>query len=251
MQFQGRGNVVLQRIGANGLLGPGILICPDTLSLDFAADSFEHINKCGLVDVPDYRGTKSLSATLNMSFAEADDLKFAIASLGTKTVAGSPGTVTGELLPTGMIAGDIAFLGGKTRHRAITGLILTDSASPPATVTLTTKYTVEAERGRVTIVNPSPYTQPFKAAYGYTDPQSVSLLSAAQGEFFASFEFYNKASNGDQGSLELFKVRFDPAQNLDFMSDELQIYSLVGSVLADTSRDATNTEFGQFGRRVL
>lgn len=251
MFFQGRGNTYLQERSASAITGPAELVCQDALSVALATESFEHLNKCGPVDTPDFRGSKGSTGTVTLSYADVADKKFAIGVLGTVNAAQSPGTVTDEELPTGLVAGDVYFAGGLERHRALTGVTIEDSASTPATLTLTTNYTVDAASGRITFVDVSGFTQPFLLSYGHTDPASVSLLSAAQKEYFLSFENINKANDNDPGSLELYRVRFDPAALLDFLSEELQILELTGTVLADSSKEATDTEFGQFGRRIL
>lgn len=255
MFFQGRGNgqsagILIER-DANGIIGAARAFCPDSVNLALATDSFEHINKCGPVDVPDYRGIKKVSATLTFSFANADDLMFALATLGTVTPAQSPGTVSGEIGPDNLVNGDVYYLGGLSTHRGITSLVVTDSATSPATAVLNTDYTLDAATGKVTFVDVSGFNQPFVYAYGYTDVASVSILSAPQKSYFFQYNYINKANANDPGLMELYNVRIDPAATLDFMSDELQIFQLTGSALADTAKLSTDTEFGQFGRRVL
>lgn len=245
MFFQGRAEAVYLAEVVDGEPGPYKLsICPDTFAIELRTDSFEHISKCGPVDVPDFRGIKSSSGTLSFAFAHVEDANYALAVLGTVTPVGLPGTVTAEQLPDAIEAGDVWFLGGLTRHRAITTLVFT-----PALVA-NTDYTLDAASGKVTFLTDQGSVGPT-AAYGFTDPPSVSMLSASQKEYAVMFENINKADDNDPGSIELYRVRFDPAANMDYMSDELQIPSLSGSVLADLTKSAADLEFGQFGRRVL
>lgn len=251
MFFQGRGNVYIAEV-VEGVLQEAYkrMICPDTFSIDLQTDSFEHINKCGPVDVPDYRGDRSSSGTVNFSFAELGDLNFALAVLGTVTAAGSPGSVVGEDIPGPIAIGDTWFCGGLERHRAITGLTMTVGGSPSGgALTLNTHYTLDAPSGKITFL----VAQALGATigYGYTDPASVSMLSAGTKEYAMMFENINKADANDPGSVELYRVRMSPASNMDFLSDELQIPQLTGTVLADLTKLSSDTEFGQFGRRVL
>lgn len=246
MFFQGRGNVFLAVRDANGVPGPfRTFLCTDSLGISLATTPFSHINKCGPIDVEDFRGIKDQSGTLNMTFADADDYKFALGVLGTVTAAGTAGSVTGEALPFDILAGDVWFLGGTTRHRAITSLTI-------AGLTVDTDYTLDAASGKVTFLTDGPAGSPgLSADYGYTDGQSVSMFTAPTEEYYMVYEFINKANANDPGSLELYRVRFDPISNLDMQSDELQIFDIKGSVLADLTKDVTDLEFGQFGRRVL
>jgi len=252
MFFQGRGNVTLYPLDANLLIdGPPIQFCTDTFVVTPNVTTFSHINMCGAVDVEDARGIKSQAVDVQMTTASVEDKKFAVGVFGTVNAAGSPGTVTGEVLPTGMVDGDVWFAGGKTRHRALTAVVITDSASPPATPALTTNYTVDAASGKITFVDVATFVQPFVLAYGHTDPASVSMMTAGQKEYFFNYEFLNRQASNAPGSLELYRTRFDPAANLDFQSPELQEMDLKGSCLADTSRSNTDTVLGQFGRRIL
>lgn len=244
MFFQGRGNVDLAVLDTDKNPGPySIHICTDTFAISLATDAFSHINKCGPVDVEDYRGTKSQTGTINITFANVEDKLFALGVLGWVTPEGAPGTVTGEQLPDGIVAGDVWYLGGLTRHRNITGLTIDG-------LTVDTDYTLDAASGRVVFLldvgSPAP-----EADYGYTDPASVSMFTAPTNEYAFMYENINKANANDPGSVELYRVRFDPTTNLDFQSDELQIMDLKGSVLANLNKPVDDLEFGQFGRRVL
>ena len=243
MFFQGRGNVYLQKIAADGSLGAAITLCTDSLNIALATESWTHTNKCGAVDVEDARGTKSQSAEVTMALADMQDKIFALGVLGTLNAAGSPGTVTGEELPGDLADGDVWFLGGKTRHRAITNLVITG-------MTVTTDYTLDAASGKVTFVGNQAISPPPEASYGYTDPSYVSLMTAGQQNYFMSYEFINKQDSNNPGSLELYKVRFDPTDNADFQSDEAQVMTFKGSALADIDR-TDDTLLGQFGRRIL
>lgn len=251
MQFQGRGNTYLQERMADGSLGPATKICQDAFGLALATESFEHINKCGAVDVPDFRGIKGSTGTLTLSFTDVEDKKFAIATLGTMTAAAvTPTAVLNEEID-GVEDGAYYFLGGKHRHRTITSLTMEDSSTVPVSLVAGTHYNLDAASGRIDWVSTSALTLPVLADYSHQDPAGVSLLTAGQKEWFVSFENINKANSNDPGSVELYRVRFDPTSNADFLSDELQVMELSGSVLADQDIDSDDTVLGQFGRRVL
>lgn len=253
MKFQGRGNTYLAVLDGDLNAGPWVYkLCTDEIGFAPKVDSFSHQNKCGSVDVEDARGIKSQTAEVTVVLADMEAKNFALGIFGTvNAAANSPTVVTGEVLPAGVADGDFYFLGGKTRHRHCTSIVVHDSSTVPQTVTLTSDYTVEdAERGLLKFLDVSGYVQPFTVNYSHTDPEAVSIFTAGQREFFLCYEYINKMDANAKGSLELYRVRFDPADNLDFQSDELQIMTLKGSALADTSRDVDDTELGQFGRRV-
>jgi hypothetical protein len=250
MKFQGRGKVYLQERLANGNLGPGVEICPDTYVVALATETFTHLNKCGPVDVVDASGVKSTSATVNFSFSDVEDAKFAIAALGTVNPTAT-GTNTDEVVVDSATAGSFAFIGGKNRRRGITGLTLEDHSTSPATeLTADTDYTLDAASGKVTFLTDVDGPV-FASTYTYADPASVSLLTSGQKEYFASFENINKQNANDPGSFEIYRLRPQPVKSIDEMSDELQILELDADALADPDRDFDDTLFGPFGRRVL
>ena len=215
MFFRGRGLTYIAERDDLGVVGPAVAICQDALAIALATDSGEHINRCGLVDAPDLRFAKSATGTVTLTYSEVEDKKFAIGVLGTVNAAQSPGSVTNEELPDGLVNGDVYFLGGLARHRTITSLVITDSATTPATLVLDTDYTVDAVSGMVTFLDVSGHNQPYQADYGYTDPASVSLLSAGQKNYVLFFEFFNTVNANDPGSLEIYSVRFDAATNVE------------------------------------
>lgn len=248
MLFQGRGTTYAAERGANGTVGASVAICQDAFAVSLTTESFEHINKCAAVDVPDYRGTKSVSGELTLSFADVADKKFAIGVLGTLTAAAvGTSSVTAEV-GAQCDVGEVYFLGGIERHRNITALTITDAGSPGGALVADTDYTLDAVSGKVTFLTATDGT--ISCDYTHQDPASVSMLSAGQPEYSINFEGINKANANAKGSVELYRVRFDPAQNVDFLSDELQIMELKGTVLADSEKAADDTEFGQFGRRI-
>jgi hypothetical protein len=250
MFFQGRGNVYLAELDGNQVPGPfRYKLCSDTFGFKPKVTTWSHQNKCGPVDVEDARGIQTQTADVFMQLADMSDKVFALGIFGTVNGAESPGSVVNEVLPAGILAGDYWFAGGKERHRNLTGVTIVDQAAAP--LLLTTNYTVDAASGRISFVTPGVFVQPFKLSYGYTDPASVSIFTGGQREFLLAYEMINKQAANAPGGVELYRVRFDPADNLDFQSPAEQSFILNGSALADLTRDVNDTELGQFGRRVL
>lgn len=251
MFFRGRGITYLTERDANGIIGERIAICQDVLTIAMATESGEHINKCGVVDAPDDRYVKSTTGTVSLTFADVADKNFAIGVFGKLNAAmGSPAAVSDEVLPDNLPDNAQYGLGGLTRHRTITSLVIEDSDSPPNTLTGGgDDYTLDAAKGVVTFGDLSGFTQPLKASYSHKDPKDVALLAEAQKQYFLEFEGYNVRDNNAPMALELYSTRFDPAQNLDFLSDDLQLMELQGTMLSDQTKSADG-DLGQFGRRV-
>lgn len=250
MKFQGRGKVYLAPRDADGNTGAVTLeICTDTLVLGLQEETFEHFNRCGAIDVVDFRGSKSQGATITMTVSDIADAELmAIGMKGRIDAAGSSGSIVDELLPEGMIAGDSWFLGGNDRHQDITALTVTDSAA--ATLVLDTDYSVNSDTGRVTILDPTGFTQPFKASYGYTDREQVSFFTEPTQEYDLMYDYINKANANRAGLVELYRTRFSPFDNLDLQPDELSIPTMTGAALADPNREDTD-RLGRFGRILL
>jgi hypothetical protein len=255
MFFRGRGTTYLSERNDEAVTSEALAICQDALAIAMATEAGEHINKCGLIDGPDLRFNKGTTGTVTLTYSDVEDKKFAIGVLGTVVPAQPPGTVEDEVLPDNLVDGSVYWVGGLARHRNITGLTITDSATTPsAPLVLDTNYTLDPVSGKLTFLDimdsADDYNQPFIISYGHTDPQQVSLLSAGQKNYYLNFEFFNVVNDGDPGTLEVYSVRFDPAQNVDFLSDDLQVMELVGTMLIDPSKPV-DPVLGQFGRRIL
>lgn len=254
MKFQGRGTTYLSPRDTSGNIGAATLkICTDALSLGLNEDTFSHFNKCGAVDVEDFRGTKSQGAEITLTVADiADEEVMAMGMNGRIDAVGTPDTVTDEALPSGIVAGDSYYLGGNTAHQNITSLVLSESASGGGSpLTEGTDYTVNAVTGRVDFIGDlSGFTQPFSAAYGYTDKKAVSFFTNPAQEWALRYDFINKANNNNPGLAELYRVRFSVFDNLDLQPDELSIPTMKGSALADPNK-ADSDRLGRFGRIIL
>lgn len=249
--FRGRGTTYLAERDANGIIGPALPICQDAISIALSTQSGTHTSKCGPFDAEDDRFTKSISGTVTLKYSDVANKKLAIAVLGKVVAAeGSPVAVANELLPAGLVDGDIYFAGGLKRHRNLTAVALTDSSTAPISLVLNTDYEIDVVTGKITFLDVSGHTQPYQLDYSHQDPASVSFMSASQKAYFLSFEAINTRDANEIGSLEAYNIRFDPAKLLDFLSDDLQELDLTGSMLVDLSKPITDTDFGQLGRRV-
>ena len=87
-------------------------------------------------------------------------------------------------------------------------------------------------------------------SYTYSDPQSVSMLTSTTKEYAFDMEALNRQAANQKCSVELYRVRFDPTDQADFMPAQQQNLSLKFSALIDSTRGVADTVFGQFGRLV-
>lgn len=158
---------------------------------------------------------------------------------------------TNLLFRTGIVAGEIdALPGGQVNLSTAT---ITDSAGSPVTLVNGTNYTIDLKNGRVTWLNVTGFTQPFKLAGTPAAHKYVSMLTDPGLEYWLRFEGINIAVKPNQKKLvELYRVTFDAPQEVpykDVNSNEVRMYEVPIIPLADETKPM-DTLFGQFGREV-
>lgn len=128
-----------------------------------------------------------------------------------------------------------------------TTLVIQDSASESVT---RDKIAVEsANAGLLKVVDPVGLTQPFKASYDYTKRSAFTILSQTPPERYFVLDGINTENNQPM-VLNLYRVRFDPAESLELINSEYGTLSLTGSVLLDTI-NMNDPTLGGFGKLEL
>lgn len=190
--------------------------------------------------LPVSRLTKSNEAELSITLDEFTLDNLALALYGS-VITKAAGTVTGEALPTGLVAGDRVQLA----NPKVSTVVVKDSAGTPATLALTTNYTVDADPGHIVIVNPGAFTQPFKADYAFASSKKMGAFTQAAPERMIILEGMNTLDSNRRVRVTLFRALMDPASDLGFIQDDYAKLDLKGSVLADGTR-ASSDPLGQF-----
>ena len=193
--------------------------------------------------LPYGRLQKAKKAELSLTLNEWLPETLALALYSSKiAIAGS--TVTAEVMPTGLVAGDNV----KLDKGFVSSLVITDSAGSPATVPNDgTKYSIlSANSGLINWINVAAYVQPFKAAYTYAAASAFAMFSAAAPERYLLLDGINTEDN-TAVMLRLYRVRFDPLGQLDLIGDDYGALDMAGSVLYDTI-NAADANLGGFGR---
>jgi hypothetical protein len=152
-------------------------------------------------------------------------------------------SVTGEVMPSGLVAGDIV----KLAYPFVTNVVVKDSAGTPVTVNAA-DYTVDAGGGMIRIVDPTGYTQPFKVDYDYAANETVALFTEGQVGYSLVFSGVNTARANEPIQAELYNFVPDPADNIDLITEKSGTFTLKGSLLIDSTKDADDPLLGQFGR---
>jgi hypothetical protein len=249
--LSGQGKVYTARKGTDGLpLAFDFRGNVPAFELAISVDKLEHkesVSGNRLIDLILVTG-KKVDLTMNMQEFTPENkallLQGAVLSQGA-------GSVTNEILN-----GGLALEAGKTyalQGKNATSVVLTDSAGSPATMALTTNYTLNAPYGLIQAVgSQAGFTAPIKAAYTkVTGQKSVGLLTEAEAQLWLRFLGINTAQKQSNGAykrfvLDLFNVQPDPTAGLGLIQDTLADFETKMSVLVDTTR-ASDAVGGQIG----
>jgi hypothetical protein len=238
--FQGKVHIGLRQ--ANGK--PGALRWVDDasqFSIALQTETSERQESWSGNRLTSVRIPKAKKATFTLVINAANAQNMALALQGTATaVAGS--TVTGEVLPLGLVAGDLVALD----YPRISALTLSDSTPvTPLVPTLNTHYTIDsADGGIIKIVNPAGFVQPLKAAYTYGAHVNLSAFTIASIERYLILDGINTVDN-ERIRLRAYRCAFDPVSDLGLITDDLGNISLSGSILFDSVNYA-NANLGGF-----
>jgi len=248
MKFSPQGVILLGLRDTNGV--PGVFFdtgCADDISLSFNIQKWTHTETCSGQHAIDAEGIKSKDASVAMTLTDFNTQNLLLALNGTDNIrAAATSTVTNEVLPTGIIAGQYAILGGISPKNTITAASIVDSAGTPLTLVAGTDYVLDPGSGAIKFIN-TPGTQPYKANYTHRMDEYVSFLTAGTNEYWLRFNALNTQNANKISIVDLYRVRLDPTSKLDLLPPELATFPLTGSVLIDTTKSATGP-LGQFGR---
>ena len=184
---------------------------------------------------------KKASFTLVLNAANSQNLALAVQSEANTIATGS---VTGELLPEGLVAGDFIALD----HPRISALAITDSTPvTPLPVVLDTNYRIDSPMGgMIEILDPGALVQPFKAAYTHAAYVNLAMFKLAQIERYGILDGINTVDD-ERVRVMIYRMQFDPVSDLGLITDSLGNLNLSGSILFDATnfRDAN---LGGFAR---
>jgi hypothetical protein len=187
------------------------------------------------------RLVQSKTATVNLTLDEATAENLALGLYGTPATVPA-GNVDNEPLPDALIEGDIVRLD----HGHVSTLTLTDSAAPPETLNPDHWQWISPQAGLIALQDVSGYTQPFQASYQHAATINIALFTAPVPERTLFLEGINTVS-GRRVNVTLYRVTFNPIEQLDLISDEWGSLSLTGAVLFDEV-NGLDPELGGFGR---
>lgn len=248
MKFIGRGRVYIAERDNNGIPGKFNFVgCADALNIALTVETITHNSKCTSADAVDAQLTTSQQAEVTMTLSEWLKKNLLLALRATEVPDQTGGSVTGEACGTGFVAGDVYLLGqvnGQPRTN-VSAVTISDTGGA---LVLNTDYTLNADTGTVTFLLPT--TGAVTADYTYDDLPYAAMFKAGQKDYWVRFDGVNKADSDDVFLVDLYKVQFNPAANLDLLSDEYALLELGGAVLIDDTKTDSG-DLGQFGRMTL
>lgn len=187
------------------------------------------------------RITKAKKAEFTLTLNAFSKENLALGLYGAvQTVTG--GSVVDEVLPASLANNDIV----KLDKAGVSALTVKDSAGAPVTVTPANYSLLSAAAGLLQILNIGTYVQPFKASYAYESGVNVAMFTAAAPERYLILDGTNTVDNS-RVLVRGYRMRFDPVDQLDLISDSLGSLSLKGALLYD-SLNAADANLGGFGR---
>lgn len=185
------------------------------------------------------RGSEATVA-LTLNWATLENLALGLYG-DVRTV--TAGSVTGETLPSGLVADDVVAL----EHGGVSALVITDGAGTPATLVAGTNYSLDSEAGGIVrIINPGSFVQPFKAAYSHTAGQDVTMFTTKPPERYMLLDGINTL-DGSPVKVRLYRLQFDPASTIPMINESFGQIELSGAALYDDEA-ALDDELGGFGR---
>lgn len=247
--YSGRGKVYLaERDGAGNPKAFWHIGNVPNLVVNLEAEVEEHIESTTGNDLIDARLSEAKRGRITATAEEWSVPNLELLFFGESVTQGA-GTVSNEILPAGIVVGQSVALA----RQDVSSVVITDSTATPK-VLPAGQYTLSAKHGSIELrdlTTGGPYVQPFRAAYSHAAGATrTRLFSKTEQVYWLRFEGLNKADGGRPCVIELYKVSFDPAKQLQLIQRGYAQFPLEGAVQQDDLKPAAS-EFGQFGRIIL
>lgn len=182
--------------------------------------------------------TLGKSGTLSMTLKDWSLQNLALVLYGNQ-VEIATGTVTAEAIPDDVVAGDRI----RTDNPFIDSVVVDNSGTP---LVEGTDYEVESPNAGIIKFLTAPPAG-VTLAYSYAKRSALGIFTQQAPERWFLLDGIN-TENGERLTLELFKVKFNPVENLGLLHNEgYGELSVTAAVLADLDQPV-NSELGRFGR---
>ncbi len=243
--YIGQGRVFLGKRDANGFPGP-LMDLGEAPMIEIAlktdyVDNFESISGQRRQDL--HIPIKA-TATASLKLKEPTAANLALMVHG-RVAAINSTNVTNIAFPTGITVGQTFLLPDLAAN--VSSFVLHDNAGSPATLVLNTDYTVDLKNGRVTWLNVTGFTQPFKASYTVGAASQVPFHTNPSDEYFLHFESINTAQSDKKSVHQLYRCVLTPVQKLSLKGDTVADFDFEVTVLDDPTKPESG-DMGKFGR---
>lgn len=247
--FRFQGKVYAGLRNADGTPGPLTWLGDDSkLQIKLSVDKDERQESYSGQSLTSVSTVKAKKATFDMTlnWFSKNNLALALAAAAVDVTTGS---ASAENLPTGVAAGDIIRLD----HRDISALTLTgaDGTTP---LVAGTDYSEESlPGGLIKVMDPTHFNDgtgtpaaAATAAYTYAASVTVPMFTTGIPERYLVLDGINTVDSS-RVRIEIYRAQFDPASQLDMISDDLGQLDLSGAILYDDV-NALDPTLGGFGR---
>lgn len=187
------------------------------------------------------------SMMLNITMKEKTAANLALL-MGGEVVTIAGGAVSALAWPTGIAAGEQRRL--PDLAISVSSLSIVDSAGTPATLVSGTNYTADLDRGVITFLNVTGFTQPFKASYTVAAGETITFLSNMGKEWYILAEILDISKRPNKKfNVEIYRGVFDQPQAVALKGEDVAQFQTVITALDDDLRNETPGDpFGRYGR---
>lgn len=184
------------------------------------------------------RTATTVELNLVLRYFNAHNLRLGLYATPSNVATGS---VTAEEFPSDLQPGANVLL---EKPVGVSDLIITDADD--VALTEGTHFRRTAGSGLVEILSVGSLTQPFSAAYEHAAYTSLPMFTAQPPERYLYLEGINTVS-GESVRSHIYRVQFNPIENLGLINESFGELSLSGTALFDPEA-SLDEALGGFGR---
>ncbi|WP_240133698.1 hypothetical protein [Providencia rettgeri] len=209
------------------------------LSLALTTENIEHRESYSGEKAVVRRIASSKSGEISATWHDLSPLNLAMLFAG-HVVDEQSGSITGEMLPAGIKAGERYSLA----HPSVSDVVINAGETP---LVLDTDYIVDETFGAIEFLTDQ--TTAPEVAYKYEGNVTATLFTEQGKEVALRYEGINLAEGGTPIIVEFYKVKFDPVSGLSLINNDNSLAGLEtkAGLLMDTKR-SKDDKLGRFGR---
>lgn len=163
------------------------------------------------------------SASLKVASPEVIQLALQAAKVSQMAATGLTKTLTTAAV------GDFVVLGKVN----VSNVVITDSDMTPLVEGV--NYSLNPEHGSLELTNLTGFTAPYNITFNAGEALSYSAFSEGEVDYAVRFEGFNRITKSAV-LLEIYKLRIDPAADVQLINEEAGSYEITGKILVDQSR---------------